>query len=153
MMVPMGPGTVQGRVYIKPFMPKKSIKILRIQMLAIGAKTNGTKKTGLSTMGAANSSGSLTAKHTGTIAALPTARISWDLARKQNIKTRTSVAPVPPMQTTKYWAPWVRTAEACWPAWNAARLSVMLATRAAAMAGSTIEGPWTPTNQKRLMAP
>lgn len=43
------------------------------------------------------------------------------------------------MQTTKYWAPWVRTAEACWPAWNAARLSVMLATRAAAMAGSTIE--------------
>ena len=76
MMVPMGPGTVQGRVYIKPFMPKKSIKILRIQMLAIGAKTNGTKKTGLSTMGAANSSGSLTAKQTGTMAALPTARIS-----------------------------------------------------------------------------
>ena len=76
MMVPMGPGTVQGRVYIKPFMPSKSIKTLRIQTLAIGAKTNGTKKTGLSTMGAANSSGSLTAKQTGTMEALPTARIS-----------------------------------------------------------------------------
>ena len=60
-------------------------------MLAIGAKTNGTKKTGLSTMGAANSSGSLTAKQTGTMAALPTARISWDLARKQNIKTRSAL--------------------------------------------------------------
>ena len=105
----MGPGTVQGSVYMKPFMPRKSMKILRIQMLAIGAKTKGTKKTGLRTSGAANSSGSLTAKQTGTMEALPTARISLDLAMKQNMNARTSVAPVPPMQTTKYWAPWVRT--------------------------------------------
>ena len=39
-------------------------------------KDKRDKEDGLSTMGAANSSGSLTAKQTGTMAALPTARIS-----------------------------------------------------------------------------
>ena len=109
----MGPGVVQGKVYMKPFIPRTSMKTFKIQTLAMGARTNGTKKTGLRTIGAAKSSGSLTAKHTGTTAALPTARISLDLAIKANMKTKTRVAPVPPMQTTKYWAPWVRTAVAC----------------------------------------
>ncbi len=75
MMVPMGPGTVQGRVYIKPFMPKKSIKILGIQMLAMGQRQTG-QEDGVEHDGCGEQQRLVDGKQTGTTAALPTARIS-----------------------------------------------------------------------------
>ena len=69
------------------------------------------------------------------------------------MKQITNVAPVPPMATTKSCSGLVRTAVACSPAWYMAMLSSRLEMRAAEIAGSMMEGPWTPTNQKRDMAP
>ena len=100
--MPNGAGVVQGSVYRKPFMPSTSIKSLNTQALATGATTNGMRNTGLRTIGAPKRKGSLTPKVTGMAEARPTARSSLDLARKANIMQGTSVAPVPPMVTTKY---------------------------------------------------
>ena len=101
MAMPKGAGVVQGRLNMKPFIPKTSMKNLVIQILAMGAKMKGMKKMGFKTMGAPKRNGSLTPKQTGTAEARPTARISLDLARKANMKQITNVAPVPPMATTK----------------------------------------------------
>ena len=63
--IPSGAGVVQGRFVVKLFTPKASIKNLKIQTLAIGAKINGTKNTGFKTMGAPNKIGSFTPKNVG----------------------------------------------------------------------------------------
>ena len=138
---------------MKPSILKTSTKILNNQTLAIGAKINGTKNTGFKTIGAPNKKGSLTLNSTGIELAFPIAFNSFDLARKANIKQITRVAPVPPKQTTNYCAPKVKTLSACCPAWTAAKLVDIFKTNAAEIAGSTIDGPWTPINQNKDIAP
>ena len=53
----------------------------------------------------------------GTMEALPTARSSFDLARKANSTHAISVAPVPPIVTTKNCMPRLSAWLACCPAW------------------------------------
>ena len=62
---------------------------------------NGTNSTGFRTIGAPKRIGSLTAKQTGMIEALPTARSCLDFAMKAHMAANMSVAPVPPMVATK----------------------------------------------------
>src|SRR5699024_4827536 len=99
---PIGPGVVQGKKYIKLFIPKKSTNILNNQTFAIGVNTNGIKNIGFKTRGPPNRIGSLTPKDVGINDALPIALFCLDFAISMNMKGTTKVAPVPPSVATKY---------------------------------------------------
>ena len=99
-MIPIGAGIVQGIVATILFIPSVVTKNLNMQMLTIGVKTNGTKKTGFMIIGAPNKIGSLTENVTGMNDALPTALFCFDLAKSKKMKAKTNVDPVPPMFIT-----------------------------------------------------
>lgn len=82
-------------------------------MLAIGAKTNGTKKTGLSTMGAANSSGSLTAKQTGHDSCLTDGAHLLGFGQEAEHKDQDERGAGACHADDEVLGTWVRTAEAC----------------------------------------
>ena len=75
---PSGAGVVHGRLAVNEFIPKVSIKNLKIHTFAIGAKINGMKKIGFNTSGAPNKIGSFTPKKVGTTEARPIARLRFD---------------------------------------------------------------------------
>ena len=99
MTIPNGPGVVHGKLTLKLFIFSVSTKNLKIHTLAIGAKINGTKNTGLSTSGAPNKIGSFTPKKVGTTEARPIALFRLDLVNHINMNGTTKVAPVPPIVT------------------------------------------------------
>ena len=76
---PNGAGVVHGRLAVNEFIPSVSIKNLKIQTFAIGAKINGMKKVGFNTIGAPKRIGSFTPKNVGTTDARPIARFRSDL--------------------------------------------------------------------------
>ncbi|CAG5893820.1 Uncharacterised protein [Streptococcus pneumoniae] len=99
--IPIGAGVVQGKIILKLFICRTSTKNFIIQTLIIGAVTNGIKKIGFKTIGAPNRIGSFTPKKVGTTDARPTILFLFDLHNHININGTTSVAPVPPIVTTK----------------------------------------------------
>ena len=86
--IPSGAGVVQGRIYMKLFIPKISTNALNIHTFKIGATINGIKNIGFKINGAPNKIGSLTPNNTGTELALPTALNSLDFAMKANINVK-----------------------------------------------------------------
>ena len=146
--MPSGAGVVQGRLAVKLFIPSVSTKNLNIHTFTIGARINGIKKIGFNTNGAPNRIGSFTPKKVGTTDALPTTLFLFDFASSININGTTSVAPVPPKVTINICVPAVITLSACSPACIRARFTSAFEYRIAAIAGSTIDGPWIPINQK-----
>ncbi len=91
---PSGAGVVHGRLAVNEFIPRVSIKNLKIHTFAIGAKINGMKKIGFNTSGAPNKIGSFTPKNVGTTEARPMARLRLDLHNHINMNGTTRVAPV-----------------------------------------------------------
>ena len=116
MIILSGPGVVHGKFTLKLFIPNTSTKNLKIQTLAIGAKTKGMKKIGFKTSGAPNRIGSFTPKNVGTTEALPIALLRFDFVNHINMNGTTSVAPVPPNVTINICVPDVITLSACMPA-------------------------------------
>ena len=110
---------------------------------------NGTKNTGFSTIGPPNNIGSFTPKNVGTTDALPTALFLFDFAKIINKNGTTRVAPVPPIVAINICVPDVITLSACSPACINPRFTSAFEYKTAAIAGSTIDGPWIPTNQNK----
>ena len=115
---PKGAGVVHGKFAVKLFIPRPSMKNLKIHTLTIGVKIKGMKKTGFNTKGAPNRIGSLTPKNVGTTDARPIALFLLDLVNHINIKGTTRVAPVPPIVTINICVPEVSILSACSPACN-----------------------------------
>ena len=120
---PSGAGVVHGRLAVNEFIPRVSMKNLKIQTFAIGAKINGMKKIGFKTSGAPNKIGSFTPKKVGTTEARPIARLRFDFVNHMNMNGTTSVAPVPPMVTINICVPEVRILSACIPCWRRFKLT------------------------------
>ena len=124
---PSGAGVVHGRLAVNEFIPRVSIKNLKIHTFAIGAKINGMKKIGFKTRGAPNKIGSFTPKKVGTTEARPIARLRFDYVTHMNINGPTTVAPVPRTDKINIWVPEVRILSACIPCWRRFKLTSALA--------------------------
>ncbi len=149
-MVPMGPGDGPGRVYIKAVHAQEVDKDLEDPDVGDRGKDKRDKEDGIEHDGRGEQQRLVNGKAHGNDGGLYRRWRASPTWPKQNIKTRQSVAPVPPMQTTKYWAPRVNKGSADRP--ERSRCRFPLGNEGGGDGGSTRSRPGRPQPEE-LMAP